>query len=626
MQQPTVLLAILRKMAQKPEVTFEKLYQKLYNTELWEMAYERIAPTPGNMTPGVDGKTADGMSLDLIDKMIADLKASRYKPTPVRRVYIEKANGKLRPLGIPSFRDKLLQTVVKLILEAIYEPTFSHASHGFRPHRSCHTALAQVKKMNSVRWWVEGDIKGFFDNLSHETLIRILHKRIKDNRFLYLVNQLMQAGYVEEWRYHRTYSGTPQGGNLSPLLSNIYLHELDQAMEAQIAAFRKGEERQETREYRALYRRRRRAKEKARRTGDWSQFKDLTQQMLTTPVSDPQAPDFRRMYYVRYADDFLVGIVGSKDDARATKAWLTAFLAMELNLELSTEKTLITHVDDRVRFLGYDIQRWKGQRIRKLHTKHGPVTKRVCTQQLALLIPRDKCAAFAKRYGAVQGWHGQSRRQLLNLSELEILMTYNAEIRGFLGYYALAENYSTVASALLWLTTTSFFRTLAHKRRSSLAKVARSLKQGVNRYVVTHERQDGTSREYVLVSSTKYLEQKSASSAQVDNQPNTWVFRGRTELGQRLEANQCEWCGTQTGRMEVHHVRKLKDLQGKALWERIMIERRRKTMVLCHRCHVDLHAGRLTEATKRSENRRAGYMETCTSGSEGSSVKPVTAM
>jgi hypothetical protein len=180
--------------------------------------------------------------------------------------------------------------------------------------------------------------------------------------------------------------------------------------------------------------------------------------------------------------------------------------------------------------------------------------------------------------------------------------------------------------ALLWLTTTSFLRTLAHKRRSSLAKVARSLKQGVNRYVVTHQRKDGTSRDYVLVSSTKYLERKPAASAQVDNHPNTWLFRGRTELGQRLEANQCEWCGTQTGRMEVHHVRKLKDLHGKTLWERTLIARQRKTLVLCRKCHVDLHAGRLTEATKRSENRRAGYMETCTSGSEGSSVKPITAM
>ncbi len=216
-QQPTVLLAILSKMAQKPEVQFDKLFQKLSNVELWLLAYQSIAPKPGNMTAGVDGNTIDKAGLRLITELIADLKASRYTPCPARRVYIAKANGKLRPLGIPSFRDKLLETVLKLILEAIYEPTFSNHSHGFRPERSCHTALEQVKReMTGTRWWVEGDIKGFFDHVNHETLVRILSKRITDKRFLHLIGQLLQAGYVEDWRYHQTYSGVPQGGNLTP--------------------------------------------------------------------------------------------------------------------------------------------------------------------------------------------------------------------------------------------------------------------------------------------------------------------------------------------------------------------------------------------------------------------------
>src|SRR5215469_7088741 len=162
-QHPNAILTILSKMSLKPEVKFDKLFQKLYNVELWLLAYQRIAPKPGNMTPGVDGKTVDGAGLRLIRNAIADLKASKYKPIPVRRVYIPKPNGKQRPLGIPAFQDKLLGTVLKLILEAIYEPTFSNRSHGFRPERSCHTALATVKRdMTGVRWWVEGDIKGFF--------------------------------------------------------------------------------------------------------------------------------------------------------------------------------------------------------------------------------------------------------------------------------------------------------------------------------------------------------------------------------------------------------------------------------------------------------------------------------
>ncbi len=166
MQNPRKFLVILGKMAQQPTVQFDKLFQKLYNLELWMMAYEKIAPKPGNMTPGTDGKTIDGTGLKLIQEMIGELKTSTYVPKPTRRVYIPKANGKQRPLGIPSFRDKLLQTVVQFILEAIYEPIFSDASHGFRPERSCHTALEEVKRMNGTRWWLEGDIKGCFDHAS----------------------------------------------------------------------------------------------------------------------------------------------------------------------------------------------------------------------------------------------------------------------------------------------------------------------------------------------------------------------------------------------------------------------------------------------------------------------------
>ncbi len=201
MQHPNAILTTLSKMTLKPEVKFDKLFQKLYNVELWLLAYQRIAPEPGNMTPGVDGKTIDGAGMKLIQDAITDLKASRYKPVPVRRVYVPKPNGKQRPLGIPSFRDKLLGTVLKLILEAIYEPTFSENSHGFRPGRSCHTALEAVKReMNGVRWWVEGDMKGYFDNVNHDTLLRILSKRITDKRFLHLVGQFLKAGYVEDWK------------------------------------------------------------------------------------------------------------------------------------------------------------------------------------------------------------------------------------------------------------------------------------------------------------------------------------------------------------------------------------------------------------------------------------------
>jgi hypothetical protein len=316
------------------------------------------------------------------------------------------------------------------------------------------------------------------------------------------------------------------------------------------------------------------------------------------------------MTYCRYADDFLVGIAGSKADAVTVKEWLADYLRTGLRLELSEEKTLITNARKRVRFLGYDIRRWRGERRLRYRTTRGPVTQRTCSQKLALLIPRDKCERFARTYGNVQNWHGESRGSWTYLSELEILTMFNAEIRGFLGYYALADNWTSVGSRILWLTTSSFMRTLADKRRSTVKKVARSLKKGPNHYTITLEKRDGTIKEYRLVSSTTQLQRGSISYQEsIDRIPVTWQYRNKTELGQRLRANECEWCGTSEQPFEVHHIRRLKDLQGKTVWERHMIGRRRKTLVLCKKCHIDLHAGRLREAT-RKDLRKTGEPDT----------------
>ncbi len=627
-QQPTILLAILSKMAQKPGVQFDKLFQKLYNVELWLLAYQHIAPKPGNMTAGVDGNTIDKAGLGLITDLIADLKASRYTPCPTRRVYLPKAIGKLRPLGIPSFRDKLLATVLKLILEAIYEPAFSRHSHGFRPERSCHTALEQIKtEMTGTRWWVEGDIKGFFDHMDHEILLSILKRRISDKRFLHLIDQLLKAGYVEDWRYHQTYSGVPQGGNLSPLLSNLYLNELDQAMTRKVAMFNKGKARKRSREYHRISQKVDAAKKWARQTGDWTEYKALRQFKLQTPSSDPQDPDYRRLFYTRYADDFLCAVIGSKAEAIELKSWLEDYLQNELHLELSREKTLITHANKRVRFLGYEITRWKGTRIVRTHTKRGPITRRAGNYQLRLFMPQDKIAGFAKKYGDISNWHGKHRNDLLNLSELEILLIYNAEVRGFLGYYALADNLTKEAHRILWLTTGSFFRTLAAKRQSTVKKVAKSLKRGPGRFAMTIKPDGKPERAYELLASTRQLKRGVITYQHLDLIPTTMKYKSRTELGKRLCAHQCEWCGTREGMMEVHHVRKLGDLSGKAPWERQMIQRRRKTMVLCVQCHDELHAGKLLESKRMHKgNGRAGYTERRKVGSEGRAVKPDVAI
>jgi retron-type reverse transcriptase len=211
MQSAETVLDVLRERGRRG-LPCTELYRQLFNRDLYLMAYGRLYSNQGAMTPGVDGETADGMSVAKIDRIVDAVRHERYRFAPARRVYIPKKNGKKRPLGLPSWSDKLLGEVVRLLLEAYYEPRFSDRSHGFRPGRGCHTALTEVaKRWIGTTWFVEGDISRCFDELDHGIMLEILGEHIRDNRFLRLLRNMLQAGYLEDWEYHATYSGTAQG-------------------------------------------------------------------------------------------------------------------------------------------------------------------------------------------------------------------------------------------------------------------------------------------------------------------------------------------------------------------------------------------------------------------------------
>ena len=363
MRNPINVLSSYQKHSSDRSYTFERVYRNLYNRELFLLAYQNIYAAPGNMTPGSDGKTIDAMSLSRIDKLIASLKDESYQPQPSRRTYIPKKNGKLRPLGIPSFDDKLVQECVRLLLEAIYEGRFSNQSHGFRPGRSCHTALNQIQTcFSGVKWFVEGDIKGFFDNIDHNAMVEILAERIHDQKFLRLIRKFLRAGYLEDWTFHNTYSGTPQGGIISPILANIYLDKLDWYMEQLKAGFDRGKKRKTTFLANYYARNTTRLRKELRETQNPEEQERIVQELRrmelerqTVPYFEPFDPNYRRLQYVRYADDFLIGVIGSKEDALEIKRKVKEFTGSVLHLELSEEKTLITHSAKRARFLGYDI-------------------------------------------------------------------------------------------------------------------------------------------------------------------------------------------------------------------------------------------------------------------------------
>ena len=383
MRNPTDVLNSLNKQSKNPSYKFQRLYRNLYNPEFYLLAYRNIYANEGSMTPGVDGETLDGMSSPRIERIINALKDHSYRPNPARRTYIAKKNSsKKRPLGIPSGDDKLVQEVVRMILESIYESTFSDQSHGFRPKRSCHTALEQLQRtFAGANWFVEGDIQACFDSFDHQVLINILRRRIDDEAFISLMWKFLKAGYMEQWQYHRTYCGTPQGSGISPILANIYLHELDMHMEEYKTAFVKGnrlsrkvnpEYARRNREVQAY--KRRNAKiwntlteaEKKERAGELRRLRERQREIPSKQFRDET---YKNLQYVRYADDFIVGVVGSKADAEALKADLAVFLKETLNLTLAEKKTKITHATDRARFLGYDISISKSQEITKRQGK-----------------------------------------------------------------------------------------------------------------------------------------------------------------------------------------------------------------------------------------------------------------
>jgi group II intron reverse transcriptase/maturase len=593
------------------------LFRLLSCRELWHQAYSRIATNGGSMTPGVDGKTFDGASIERFDELASRVLEGSYKPTPVRRVYIPKANGKLRPLGIPTSDDRMVQEVVRRVLDAVYEPIFSVHSHGFRAGRSCHTALKNIKDVwSGVKWFVEVDIEGYFDNIGHKILMGLLEKKIDDKRFLRLINSFLQAGYLENWRFHRTYSGTPQGGIISPLLANVYLHELDKFMEAWILERDKGKKRAVHPEYmrrchrtgstkRSIKMRR----ERLQANGAVSSMADEQLQRLLHLYKERQAeqaqqsstnpfdPEYRRYRYVRYADDFLIGVIGSKADAQEVMDKVREFLTI-LKLSVSEKKSTVRHAADGVIFLGYDIHTWSWpNRTARVSDKMGRVyTKRAPSDRVTLNVPREKMLEFCnqQRYGDLSSMKGVQRFWMVNSSEFEIVAQFNSEIRGFAQYYSLAGQAKAQLARLERVCRVSLYKTLAAKLTISMVRVFRQMRGADGELYGRSVDLHGRSRR-VRVWKLKHLQPPQKSSAEIDQKHLVPMMVHRNDLVDLLHVKQCSNCGSSAGPFEVHHVRKLTDHKDSPFMEFIKAARTRKRIPLCSDCHHDLHNGRLPD-------------------------------
>lgn len=598
------VLIELSKQAQNKDYEFSRIYRILCNPDMYIKAYSNIYRNNGSATSGIDNETADGFNENQINHIIETLKDESYQASPVRRTYIPKKNGKTRPLGIPKFSDRLIQEVCRMILEAIYEPVFSSNSHGFRPNKSCHTALTQVRRtFKGANWFIEGDIKGCFDNIDHQTLINILRKKIKDERFIRLIWKFLKAGYVEDWRFNKTFSGTPQGGIISPILANIYMTELDEyvmEIKQRLTVNCEGSA-SENRVRNPVYVKLSNDMGKLKRyidecTNEEERRELIAEHKRLRKLRNKEQQqlglgDYKNLQYVRYADDFIICVIGSKQDCQDIKEDLAVFLKDKLKLELSEEKTLITHSRNKARFLNYEIQVRQNDRFTE---DSKGIKKRTGNRGIVLLMPRDVMFDYINKKQIVDDinakhWRGKARPNLQRLSDLEIITTYNAEIRGLYNYYALAENVAVRMNMIYHMMEYSCLKTLAGKHKSSVYKIRGQYQIGKD-WGVRYNTKTEENKVRFFYKDGFAMKQAPSKNAIIDNEVNTAMYAGRTELEQRISAKRCELCGKENVPFNIHHVHRLKDLRGQEPWKRIMSERNRKTLVLCEECHNKVHS------------------------------------
>lgn len=591
MRDAATILEIIRDRG-KRGLPLERVYRCLFNPDLYLLAYGKIYRNAGAMTPGITSETVDGMRLGKIRAIIEALRQERFRWTPVRRTYIAKKGSakRKRPLGLPTWTDKVLQEVMRLILEAYYEPQFSGRSHGFRPGRGCHTALQEIyHSWRGTTWLIEGDITDCFGSLNHSVMRSILAEKIHDGRFLRLIDGLMRAGYLEDWRYHRTLSGCPQGGIVSPVLSNIYLDRLDHYIEqALLPAHNRGKRRAAYRPYVRLWQRATRLEQH----GDHEAGRVLRKQMQTMPSRDPHDLAYRRLHYCRYADDWALGFTGPKREAEQIKAEVGRFLHEQLKLELSPAKTLITHGRTQAaRFLGYDIV------VLHADDKRDQRGHRSINAGIGLKVPIDVIAAKCKPYLH----HGKPIRRTERTvdTDFSIVTQFQAEFRGVAEYYRLAFNRHRLGR-LKYVMERSLTKTLARKFRIRVPQVYRryqavlNTEHGPRRGLQVIVPRDGR-KPLVAQWGGISLARDITPRPFYDNPSRVWNNR-RSEVVQRLLADECELCGSRD-QVEVHHIRALKDLNPRGHknppeWVARMAARRRKTLVVCRACHEDIHAGR----------------------------------
>lgn len=597
---PVGVLENIQKRSEKDSsLKLNNLIGAISNPKLLALAYELIKSKPGNMTPGADTTTLDSLDLNWIQNTAAKLQAGQFRWSPARLVKIPKPNkpGQTRPLGIANPREKVVQKAIQLVLSALYEPIFRDCSHAFRPARSCHTALrACSSKLIGAKWVIEGDISKCFDKIGHEKLMEILRCKIGCQKTLNLLKTALQVGYAKlEGVVERSLEGTPQGSVLSPLLCNIFLHELDAFMEDLIPSINSGKARRKNRAYKNITYH----LSRARKQRDVPRIRLLRQRLWNTPAGDPFDPSFKRCTYIRYADDFIIGVIGSKADAVVILNKVRIFLAEQLGLDLHLDKTQITHFPTKaVQFLGTVLRGYghlKGTYIKQI--RHGSSTRFLSVAlQIRLEAPIKllleklvKARFFCKvnfKYRPVRVG------RLMNLEMPDILKYYNSIIRGYCNYYSFADNRSSLGSIIHGLkmscALTLKSKLKLHSRAAVYSKFGSRL--SYSRTIETKGKQMVKTYSLQIPENFKRLpfkERFSTSDPSLPNLHRVW----NAKLTKSNLWKSCVICGSYPA--EMHHLRSISRLRDRSqsvdFIKAQMMAINRKQVPLCKTHHHKVH-------------------------------------
>lgn len=563
----------------------DNLFSLLRNPELYLIAYNKLKSNPGNMTPGIRPQTLDGISMEWIMETIKRISNQTFDFQPGRRVMIPKANGKMRPLTVAPPRDKIIQEVIRMILEIVFEPTFSNNSHGFRPTRSCHSALRQIRtQFGSASFYIEGDISKCFDSFDHHVLMKIIEDKIKDRRFTSLIWKALRAGYFEFHEIKTSITGTPQGSIISPLLANIYLNKFDQFMETKMNEYIRGKVARVNTEYKRLEYK----GFKAHRLGNNREALKYMKLKQLIPSRLKADPNFRRMYYVRYADDWIIAIRGPHSDVVTLLTEIKEFLMNTLKLELSSDKTKITKpTAEPALFLGTEISI-----SNHVYSAKGKYSQHVrVPSQIRMLAPQSRIYDKLSAAGLMCKNSGMGTPRFLwkHLDKDAIILMYNSVLSGYLNYYSFTHNYNHLAASLTHILKSSCIKLLAAKytlknSNKVIKKFGRDLK--------------GNGKVSFLKPSTKLKPWDFKTNVK---EHLSTLYASQLSVAKRANLT-CSKCGT-GDRIEMHHVRRMSELNPKlSLIDRLMVKARRKQIPLCRVCHLEHHKN--YSPWKSSKNRR----------------------